>query len=96
MKKKPTLNSADVALLVGSMKIVFATHDDVKKIIDQELSEKIKFLPSKDDLFTRMDKLSGEIQKVRDEQVLHQGQHDQVDTRLSRVEKKLHLVPIVD
>lgn len=97
MKKlKPTLNPADVTLLMGAMKVVFPTRDDVEKIVDEKLDEKIKFLPTKDEFFSRMDTLSGEIKKVREEQTLHLGQHDQVDARLVRVEKKLNLSPLAD
>jgi hypothetical protein len=62
--------------------------------IDQKLNEKIKRLPSIEHFDTRMDELMGEITKVRDEQTLHQGQHDTIDERMDRVENKLGLDPL--
>lgn len=95
-KNKPNLNPADVDLLIGAMKVVFPTRANVEEIIDEKLKEKIKLLPTKEEFFGRMDKLSGEIKAVRDEQSLHQGQHDQIDKRLDRAEKELHLHPLAD
>lgn len=66
---------------------------EIEEIVDTKLDAKIKNLPTKDDFFTRMDQLSGQIQAVREEQTLHQRQHDEIDERIDRVEKKLQLSP---
>lgn len=58
------------------------------------LAEKISFLPSKFHFDERMDKLTAEIQTVREEQTLHQGQHDEITERLDRVEQKVGLDPL--
>lgn len=81
--KRSILSSLDIASLVNAMKLVFPTREDVEKIIE----EKIRFIPTKDEFFTRMDQLSGEIQKVREEQTLHQGQHEEINNRLDNLEK---------
>lgn len=70
----------------------------IEEIVDEELeskfNEKLAFLPSKDYFTERMDKLSGEIQDMRDEFTLHQGKHDEIEERLSTVEQKLGIQPL--
>lgn len=83
---------------VKKLKAVFATKDDLaelEKAVDQVIEEKMNFLPTKKDFFDRMDKLSHEIQDMRDESALHLGSHDELDERLSRVEKKLGIATAV-
>lgn len=60
---------------------------EIRKIVKEE----IKHLPSKDHFDKRMDELMGEVQTMRDEQTLHQGQHDKITERLDRVEKHSNL-----
>ncbi|MBI3956234.1 hypothetical protein HY339_03165 [Candidatus Gottesmanbacteria bacterium] len=53
----------------------------LQKIISDTLDEKlkqfyddhIKYLPTKDEFFTRMDKLSGEYKKIDEAETLHTG-----------------------
>lgn len=52
--KKSLLSPADVTTLINTMKVVFPTRDEVREIVREE----IKFLPTKDEFFTRMDALS--------------------------------------
>jgi len=85
MAKTSILSSIDIASLINAMKLVFPTRDEVRQIFKEET----KHLPSKDDFYTRMDKLSGEIQKVRDEQDLHAGQHRTINDRFDTIEKRL-------
>ena len=59
MKKKFTpkpsvLTLADITALVNRMKLEFTTQEEVREIVKEE----IKFLPTKDDFYTRMDALS--------------------------------------
>lgn len=89
MKKKtapkPILTPADLTALINKMKFVFPTREEVEEIVE----EKIKFLPTKDEFFTRMDKLSTEIQAVRDEQAAHALDHSRINDRFDRID--LHL-----
>lgn len=78
-----SLNESDIAKLINRMKIVFPTIDEVSQIVQEE----IKFLPTKEEFYSRMDKLSGEIEKVRQEQVLHSDQHQKINDRFERVNK---------
>jgi hypothetical protein len=90
MVKKSILSSFDIASLVNAMKLVFPTRKEVEHIVEEKLNKKILFIPTKDEFFTRMDKLSGEIQKVREEQTLHQGQHREINDCLDRLGKFVH------
>jgi len=72
------------------------TLDDLLKIekvvdekLDEKFDEKFKLLPSKEDFFSRMDELSGQLKKVSDTQELHQGQHDDVTDHLEKHTQRL-------
>lgn len=73
--------------------------EEIEQIVKKIVDDQTKFIPSKNDFFSRMDKLSKEIQDARDELVLHSGSHDELsetnlelDARLLKVEKKLQMV----
>lgn len=38
--------------------------DEIEKTIDQKLDQKIKLLPTKDEFFTKMDEVMGELQTI--------------------------------
>lgn len=42
--------------------------DQVEEIVDRKLDEKIKFLPTKDEFFGKMDEVMGELKAIREEQ----------------------------
>ncbi|MEK7119199.1 MAG: hypothetical protein AAB457_04035 [Patescibacteria group bacterium] len=69
MAKKSLLTSIDIASLINAMKLVFPTREEVGKIVD----ERFKFLPTKDEFFARIDKLSGEYKKIDEAETLHAG-----------------------
>lgn len=71
--QKPTLNPADVDLLIGAMKVVFPAREEVKKIVEETIGKKTKFLPTKEEFFARMDKLSREYEKIDQAETLHAG-----------------------
>lgn len=82
LKLKPILNQADIQLLSK----YFASKDDLEQIIDQKLSEKIGILPTKDEFYSQMDQIMGELKSIREEQiVLTQHDQDQND-RLDNLE----------
>ena len=57
----------------------------------EPLEKQVKLLPTKEHFDQRMDELSGEIQDKREEQVLHQGQHDEIVEHLDLLEKHVNL-----
>ena len=74
--------------------------DEIEKLMDKKLDEKIKFLPSKDEFFNRMDALSGEVKAMREAFEMHAGQHEWVndeienhEKQIRRVEKRLSISP---
>lgn len=80
-----------------------ATKDHVEDRIRQSTAaqtEELKlfiddtFRKYKDEILTALDPVAGELKKLREEQTIHQGQHDRIDERLDRVEKHTGLPPI--
>lgn len=99
-KSSPTLNPADVSLLIGAMKVVFPTRNEVEQMFDEKLNEKIGRLPTKDEFNSRMDQLSGEYKKIDEAETLHAGAlsaHDDTlenhDQRLKSLENRFKSTP---
>ena len=70
--------------------------DEIEKLFDKKLDEKIKFLPTKDEFYEKMDKLIGEIKASREEHSAISGrQSDNSDTlekhgkRIEKIERIL-------
>lgn len=94
---------------IKKMKKVFATKDDLKSSIRQELvaqkpewvreiTESITNALGKkiDKMYVKLDKFIGDIETKRTEQTLHDGNHQVIDRRLTRLEKHNKLLPFVD
>lgn len=69
----------------------FTTKDEVREIIGDELKQVVGSLPSKDDFFTAMDKLMGEVKAKREEQTTHAQQHVDINDKFDQVGTKLKL-----
>ncbi len=63
---------------------------DLIEIVKKELGSKI------DAMNTKLDTFIDEIKARREEQTLHQGQHQRIEDRLSRVEKKIGFSSVAD
>ncbi len=63
--------------------------DKIEELIDRKLDEKIKFLPTKDDFYNKMDELMVEIKAVREEQETHSGQHSEINDTLETHETQI-------
>lgn len=65
----------------------------IKQVIDEELDKKIpnyiKYLPTKDEFFDRMDKLMSEVKAMRESQEIHAGSHTDITDRLEKLEQVL-------
>lgn len=85
--KKSLLNPTDIDNLIGAMKVVFPTREEVEKIVEEKLNDKIRFIPTKEDFFSSMDTLMGEVKAMREESTLHQGQHREINDRLDKLEQ---------
>lgn len=78
------LTEKDITTLINRMKSVFPTRKELQIDIDtikEELKNEIKFLPTKEEFFSRMDTLSGEVKAMREEQSIHSEQH-QISTAI--------------
>ena len=65
----------------------------IRQVVDDELDKKIpnyiKYLPTKDDFFSKMDKLMGEVKAMRESQEIHTGSHSEINDRIEKLEKVL-------
>ncbi len=75
--KRPALTQSDIDWLIHSMKIVFPTKE--------ESTEKF------DAVMKKLDTFVGEIQKRRDEQDIHAGDHRRITDRFDRIDGHLHI-----
>lgn len=41
--------------------------DQIEKLIEEKFSEKLKFLPTKDEFYRKMDEVMGELKAIREE-----------------------------
>jgi predicted nuclease with TOPRIM domain len=81
------------------------TQNDVKvieEIVEEKISAKTKLLPTKEEFFSKMDEVMGELKNTRESLDLHAGQHADIhdefeanDDRIKRLEKHLHIAPVV-
>lgn len=53
--------------------------------------EKIKYLPTKDEFFSKMDEVIGELQKLRDEVVVTHHLYEKTNKRVDLVDKHLNI-----
>lgn len=65
--------------------------DLLGKDFSERLEEVLRNYPTKDELFRRLDHIVGELETIRQEQMLTAHSQTEFDDRLSSVEKKLDL-----
>ncbi len=73
------ITKADIDWLKSEL--VPALADAVQQRIEKKL----------DTINTKLDKFVGDIQGKREEQALHQGEHEELEERVAKVEKHLRL-----
>lgn len=61
--------------------------DEIEQIIDEKLDQKIKFLPTKDEFYRKMDELMGEVQDMREDLTVFSGYKDQLENHEERIAK---------
>lgn len=66
--------------------------DEVEKLVREVVKEEIKHLPSKDEFYSSMDQIMGELNTLREEFSLHQGQHLQIDKEFDLLKKRISSV----
>lgn len=60
--------------------------DGIEGVVADVVEEKTKNLPTKNEFFTRMDEVMGELEKIRDEQVLRGNRVSSHEDRLLELE----------
>ncbi len=78
---------------------VYYNEGDIHQIVKDEL-ERAKFAwldeftkvvaKFKDKVMTVLDKVMGELKTIREEQTLHQGQHDTITKTFEGLDKRIH------
>lgn len=70
--------------------------------LEEKFNEKLKYFPTKDEFFKRMDQIMGELQTIREEMTIgfaqidrHAEEIEEHEVRLSKIEKHIHL-PVSD
>ncbi len=63
--------------------------DEIEQLVKDVVKEEIKFLPTKDEFFDRMDALMGEVKAMRESQEIHAGSHSEINDRIEKLEKVL-------
>lgn len=63
--------------------------DDLEKLIDEKLDEKIKHLPNKHEFFKAMDEIMGELKSLRESYEIIGPQVVNHKARLERLEKTI-------
>ena len=65
--------------------------DEIERIVDKKLDEKLKNLPTKDEFFGQMGKAMAELQTIRTNQTVQTSQIANHTDRLEIIEGKLGL-----
>lgn len=68
--------------------------DEIEKILSEQIGEKTKFLPTKDDFYNKMDEMMIELKTIREEQSLITGKSaehtdtlEDHETRITKLEQ---------
>lgn len=60
--------------------------DEIEKLIDERLDEKIKHLPNKDEFYKAMSEIMGELKKMRETYELAEPKISGHETRITSLE----------
>lgn len=63
--------------------------EEVAFQLEQQLTEKLAFLPTKDEFFSKMDQVLGEVQKMREDFAAHKMSHERIDEDTSKLKKQV-------
>lgn len=62
--------------------------EEVEKLVRNVVTEEVKHLPNKEEFYTKMDELMGEIKTMREAQELHSGQHTEINDWIEKLKKQ--------
>lgn len=63
--------------------------DEIEKIVDEKVEEKTRNLPTKDDFFSKMEEVMGELRTIRENTVVLSSQVSRHDNRITSLEEKI-------
>ena len=72
--------------------------NEIESVVDERLEERTSNLPTKDEFFTKMDGVMGELKAIREENAVLtklQSKVNNHEDRIIKVEKKLRIQPAV-
>ena len=78
-----TLDNDDLKALKDLMEVTF------EEKLDEKLDEKLSHLPTKDEFYTKMDEVMGELKTIREEQTLQSQHLSDHDDRIEKIESNL-------
>ncbi len=78
-----TLDNDDLKALKDMIEVTF------EEKLDEKLDEKLSHLPTKDEFYTKMDEVVGELKTVREEQALQSQQLSDHDDRIEKIESHI-------
>jgi len=78
-----TLDNDDLKAIKALIEVTF----DEK--LDEKLDDKLGHLPTKDEFYTKMDEVVGELKTVREEQPLQSDKLSDHDDRIQKIESHL-------
>lgn len=76
---KKALTDTDLVAIRELIKLAF---DDE---LEKKFEEKLKYLPNKEQFFSKMDEIMGELKKIREEQIILVDKVNQHDKLLSKI-----------
>ncbi len=71
------------------------THSDeqvIRKIVKEEVTEQIRFVPDKDLFLSKMDELMSEVKDMREEFHAHMGIHEEISNKLEEHDQQLTII----
>ena len=71
------------------MTLTQVDYDQIEKIVEEKLDEKIKLLPTKNEFFQKMDEVVKELETIREEQIIIGNQTNKHGKRIETLEKKI-------
>lgn len=75
------------------MTLSMADLDEIGKIVEEKIEDKISGLPTRDEFFGKMDEMMGELKTIREEQTMISHRVPNHEDRFQVIEDKLDLKP---
>ncbi len=63
--------------------------DQIEEVVGEKIEERTRNLPTKDEFFTKMDEVVGELKGLRDEVTSVNHQYERTNKRVDKINKHL-------